>query len=102
MTNNFNRFSTEYKELETLWYMQSALLWSYSHQDDQILKNEIPKKIDFIQEFYKVSNKTINHVLGLAQKRESNHFNTYFSSIFKPAEIVINPNLDIKKLVTIN
>lgn len=92
-----------YEGLRTLWTMVSHKLYSAGAANDEAQKDlhvEIIARIDMLQEFYKVSNKTINDILRLAEQK--NHFKNYFSSIFSVEDILINPDIDIKKLVTIN
>ena len=89
--------------LKSIWSMVSHKLYSNQCNNDEAqaaLHNEIIARINMMQEFYKVSNKTINQVLWLAETK--NHFKHYFNDIFKIGDIVINPNIDIKMLVTIN
>ena len=89
--------------LESIWSMVSHKLYSTQCNNDEAqaaLHSEIIASINMMQEFYKVSNKTINQVLWLAETK--NHFKHYFNDIFKISDIVINQNIDIKTLVTIN
>ena len=92
-----------YDCLNQLWLLVSTKLYSRCASNEQAqacLHNEIIAYIDMIQESYKVSNKTINQILYLAETK--NHFKHYFSNIFSVDDILINPDLDVKMLITIN
>src|SRR5574344_372087 len=104
MTNKqvINDLAQIHAGLESIWSMVSHKLYSNqcnNHEAQAALHSEIIASINMIQEFYKVSNKTINQVLWLAETK--NHFKHYFNDIFKISDIVINPNIDIKMLVTV-
>ena len=102
MTNETQKIQA-YEGLKTLWSMVSHKLYSASCNNDDAqaaLHLEIIARIDMLQEFYKISNKTINQILSLAETK--NHFKNYFSSIFSMDDIIINPAIDVKMLVTIN
>lgn len=92
-----------HEQLQFLWSLVSHKLYSAKCNNEEAqaaLHSEIIARIDMIQEFYKVSNKTINQILHLAETK--NHFKHYFSDIFEISDIVINPSIDVKMLVTIN
>ena len=93
-----------YEYLKQLQFLVSNKMWSHSADNKEAqaeLHSEILKEMNFIQGYYKVSNRTINHVLSLSYDRNTNHFKAYFNSIFKVEDIKICPNMDINMLVTI-